>query len=301
VTVSIVIRTKNEEAFLPQTLEAIYTQQFSDFEVIVVDSGSTDSTLDIVREFGGITLIKIPPDQFTYGRALNIGIRESTQKILVFLSAHAIPAGPGWLSNLLRHFDDPRVAAVYGRQLPHQNAYPPVKVQYLSCYKAKPRVHISADDHFFSNANAAVKRSLWEQIPFDEEIPYAEDQLWAKKILALGYRIIYEPEAAVFHSHNESLRRVYERSREEERGFIAIDPERYQSLRSFCENWWRKVVRDAKFIVQNNEDKRWLLASPVYRFCDAFGKLRPHLPRALWAPFTKRARCVVERLTSERR
>jgi len=297
---SIVIRTKNESAFLTQTLEAIYAQDCESFELIVVDSGSTDNTLDIVGKFGGIKLIEIPAERFTYGRALNIGVRESTQKIVAFLSAHAIPAGPGWLSKLLRHFDDPRVGGVYGRQLPHRNAYPPVKVQYLNCYKAEAKMQSSPEDHFFSNANASIRRCVWEQIPFDEDMPYAEDQMWAKQILALGYRIIYEPAAAVYHSHNESLRRVYQRAREEERGFIAMDPKRHYSVRMFCESWWRKVVRDVKFIVQNNEDKKWLLLSPVYRFSDAFGKLRPHLPEALWAPFQKRARYVVQRLTSHR-
>jgi len=296
VTVSIVIRTKNEEAFLSHNLQAIYTQEFRDVEVIVVDSGSTDSTLDIVRKFNSIKLIQMRSEQFTYGRALNIGIEESTHNILVFLSGDAIPASRRWLSNLLKHFDDPRVGGVYGRQLPHRNAYPPVKVQYLNCYKAEPRLQISSNDHFFSNANAAIRKGLWEQIPFDEKIPYAEDQVWAKKILALGYRIVYEPEAAVFHSHNESLRRVYERSREEERGFMAINPKRHQSVRTLWQIWWRKVVRDFKFIVQKKEDKRWLLIVPVYRFFDAYGHLRPHLPRALWMPFYRRIRRLAERL-----
>jgi rhamnosyltransferase len=110
-------------------------------------------------------------------------------------------------------------------------------------------------------------------MPFDEEIPYAEDQLWASKILAKGYRIMYDPEAAVFHSHNESLRRVYQRSREQERGFIAIDPRRYYSLREFIDLWWWMVVRDVRFIIHNNEDRRWLLITPIYRLCDAYGSL----------------------------
>jgi rhamnosyltransferase len=121
---SIVIRTKNEAALLRQTLRSIHAQHSEGFEVIVVDSGSTDNTVDIVREFSDIKLIEIPPHRFTYGRALNIGITESAGHIVVFLSGHAIPSGAGWLTNLLRHFDDPRVAAVYGRQLPHQNAFP---------------------------------------------------------------------------------------------------------------------------------------------------------------------------------
>lgn len=295
---SIVIRTKNEREFLGRTLQAINGQDYWDYEIIVVDSGSRDGTLAIARQFDGIKIIEIKPEQFTYGGALNIGIAESSRDIVVCLSAHAIPVNNRWLSNMIKHFHDAKVAAVYGRQLPHDDAYPPVKVTYLSCYKSHQRVQGSPNDHFFSNANGAIRKGLWSGLPFDEHMPGCEDQMWAKGILSLGYKIIYEPEAAVYHSHNESLMRVFQRSVREERGFMRIDSERRQSLLTFWKIWWRKSVRDMKFILRNNEDKKWLPAVPFYRFFDAYGTLRPHLPAALWTPFGRRVRFVLKMLHS---
>lgn len=289
-TASIVIRTKNEEAFLGRTLEAIHAQDYRHYEIIVVDSGSTDGTLAIARQFNDITIIEINPEQFSYGGALNIGTAESSRDIIVFLSAHAIPVNNRWLSNIVKHFQDPKVAAVYGRQLPHDDAYPPVKATYLNCYKSDQRLQTTPNDHFFSNANAAIIKRLWDALPFDEDMPGCEDQMWAKQILSLGYKIMYEPEAAVYHSHNESLMRVYQRSCREERGFMKIDSERRQSLITFWQIWWRKSVRDVNFIVGNNEDKKWLPVVPVYRLFDVYGTLHPHLPGALWTPLQRRLR-----------
>ena len=300
-TVSIVIRTKNEEVFLPQTLESIYSQEFRDFDVIVVDSGSSDGTLNIVRGFKSIKLVQIRSEEFTYGRALNIGTAEAAGNVVVFLSAHAIPANDRWLSSLVGHFTDASVAGVYGKQLPHGNAYPPVRAQLLGRFKSTSQAQTSPDQHFFSNANAAIRRDVWERTPFNEEICYCEDQMWARTVLSLGHKIMYEPEAAVYHSHNESIRKVYQRSRLEELGFLAIYPERQWSLTTFCNIWWRKVLRDVKFIMANNEERKWLLIVPVYRFFEVYGFLEPHLPGVLWRPIYKRIVSFPQRLISRRK
>ncbi len=274
---SILIRTKNEEKRLATILEAILRQSLGNHEIIVVDSGSTDGTLEIMRSFKDIDLITMEAKEFTFGRALNLGARRARGKYLVMLSAHAVPKDDQWLFRLVRHFKDPQVAGVYGRQLPYEDAYPPVKVDYLSRYGPEARVETSVEEAFFSNANAAMRRDLWEGLPFDEKLPACEDQDWARRVLAKGYKLVYDPEAAVYHSHNESPLHVYRRYRNEELGWREILPDRRVSFRSFCEIWRLKTTHDIKFVLKRGESLIWLPLSPIYRFFWAFGQWQPYL------------------------
>ncbi len=272
---SILVRTKNEGKYLAQTIEAIRAQSFQSHEIMVVDSGSTDGTLNLVASFEDVTLLRIAPEEFTFGRALNVGAERARGEYLVTLSAHALPRGEHWLFNLVRPFDDPLVAGVYGRQLPRPDAYPPVKVDYLCHYNSEARVLTAVEEAFFSNANAAIRRQLWNDLPFDEDLPACEDQDWARKALTRGYKIVYEPQAAVYHSHNEFLWAVYRRYRREERGWRQILPDRQVDFRDFYQVWRAKTASDVKFILREKESKVWLLLSPVYRLFWALGQWRP--------------------------
>ena len=113
---SIIIRTLNEVKHLGNLLEAIKKQAYRHSEVIVVDSGSSDGTLDVAREHG-VTLIEIPSRDFTFGYALNVGCEAARGKYLVFISAHVLPRDERWLSEMVAPFKDPKVAMVYGRQM----------------------------------------------------------------------------------------------------------------------------------------------------------------------------------------
>jgi rhamnosyltransferase len=203
--VSIVIRAKNEARFIGETLEAIGRQEGVDqSEVIVVDSGSTDGTQDIVRDFPA-RLIEIPPATFTYGRALNVGVAAAQGNVIVSLSAHSLPAHERWLANLVRNFGDSRVAGVYARQIPRANAsFFDLFGMTLSGVTSTRR-RWQEKDMMFSNANGAFRRQVCREFPFDERLLGAEDLAWAHVVQAQGYAIVYEPGAPVYHSHRESL------------------------------------------------------------------------------------------------
>jgi rhamnosyltransferase len=209
--ISIVIRAKNEARDIGETLAAIYRQEgVGPIEVIVVDSGSTDGTLAIVRQFP-VRVIEIPPATFTYGRALNIGVAAARGEIVVSLSAHSLPAHERWLANLVRNFADPRVAGVYGRQIPRPNAtFFDLFGMALSGVTSR-RWRWQERDMMFSNANGAFRRQLCRLYPFDERLPGAEDLAWAHLVQRQGYAIVYEPAAPVYHSHGESLPRLLRR------------------------------------------------------------------------------------------
>lgn len=202
---SVVIRCKNEARYIGEVLTALFGQVGADpFEVIVVDSGSTDGTLEIVRQYP-VRLIEITPRTFTYGRALNIGIAEASGDFVASLSAHSTPSGVGWLASLIKPFADGRVAGVVGRQIPRRNATPLELLGMRLSGVMSTRPGLRQRNPMFSNANGGIRRSLWERVPFDEGVAGAEDIAWARTMQALGFLIAYEPGAAAYHSHGEPL------------------------------------------------------------------------------------------------
>lgn len=196
--VSIIVRTKNEERWIAHCLSMLYQQDYTDFEVILVDNASTDHTVEIAKRYPLAALINI--DKFLPGRALNDGIRASTGKFIVCISAHCVPKNKDWLSTLLRNFDNnDKLAGVYGRQLPLSFTDDTDKRDLLTVFGQDRRVQYK--DYFFHNANSMLRRDVWDKFPFDEEVTNIEDRVWGKAVTGAGYHIVYDPEASVFHHH----------------------------------------------------------------------------------------------------
>jgi len=206
---SIIIRTFNEERRLPGLLEAIHQQRFQDFEVIVVDSGSYDQTVDIARR-GKAHVIEIKSHDFTFGYSLNTGIEAARGRYMVMVSAHTKPVNREWLGNMLQPFEDDRVAMTYGRQFGTEESKFS-EIQDLSRTFGPTPLHLKSPDFFANNANSAIRRDLWEQVPFDEHLPGLEDVHWAKHWMQRGLKVSYEPEAGIFHMHEETWAQVRHR------------------------------------------------------------------------------------------
>lgn len=267
-SVAIVIRTKDEERFIGETLEAVSSQSLTADEIIIVDSGSRDKTLQIASQFRA-EIIRIPASQFTYGGALNTGFNRSKSSILVSLSADAKPAGSDWLSELIKHLKDPRVAGVYGRQIPRAGTSLSEKRDILERYREK--VVVQSKEYFFSNVNAAIRKDVWERVRFSETMPCAEDWDWARRVQALDYLIVYEPGAAVFHSHNHSFMQVYRRAESVARGASALDPSLKVGFLNALVQIVRETLRDSKFVFKNRAVLNSLLCSPMYRLARSLG------------------------------
>ena len=195
---SIIIRTKNEDRWILKCINKLKEQTYKNFEIIIIDNNSNDRTVEIAKKFK-IKVYKI--NKYFPGKALNLGVSKTNSKFIVCLSAHCIPENIYWLKNLIRNFKDKKVAAVYGRQLPMFNT----KLQdYRDLkYMFGPERKVQTIDNFFHNANSAIRSSILKKYSFDDKITNIEDRVWSKKILNLkkGYKIIYEPKAAVFHFH----------------------------------------------------------------------------------------------------
>ncbi len=197
--ISIIIRTKNEERWIHHCLLMIFQQDFQDFEVILVDNASTDHTIEIAKRFPIARIINI--GLFRPGYAINEGIRASVGQYIVCLSAHCVPKSKNWLTSLLANFDKDslNIAGVYGRQLPLSFTSPLDKRDLLTVFGQDRRIQIK--DYFFHNANSMFPRSIWNEIPFDEEVTNIEDRVWGKEVIKRGYQIIYDPESSVYHHH----------------------------------------------------------------------------------------------------
>jgi glycosyltransferase involved in cell wall biosynthesis len=195
---SIIIRTKNEECSIGRTLSAVFQQGIDlPFEVIVIDSGSTDRTLDIVRRHT-VSVYEIEAREFSYGRALNFGSSIASGQYLVNLSAHCIPTNIHWLANLVKDLrDDSRIAATYGGQIPMKGMNPFEEHLLMTTFAPDDQGKIGPP---FSNSNCALRKEVWERHPFDEAASFAEDFIWSQT-LPNNLKIKFVPEAAVFHSH----------------------------------------------------------------------------------------------------
>ncbi|MGA2159074.1 MAG: glycosyltransferase family A protein [Dehalococcoidia bacterium] len=218
VDTSIIILTKNGGDNFPRLLERIYSQQYTgSYEVIVIDSGSTDGTLEATRKYP-LKLIEIKPEEFHHGRTRNLGADMAEGSYLVYITQDALPLNNDWLQKLTDNFLDARVAMVVGRQIPREDTKPPEKFTYFYDFPDfRLRIEPGAKDYyhnnnFVSDSNSAFRKDVLQRLRFSESIVMAEDKELAARILAENYVIIYDPQAAVIHSHDFSLKEIFERA-----------------------------------------------------------------------------------------
>lgn len=198
--VSVIIRTKNEEKWIGKCLEAVFSQKFRNFEVIVVDNRSFDKTLSIAKKFP-VKIVIHKEKVWRPGKSINVGIKKSSGKYVVVLSGHCLPVNNMWLSDFITEIKKPKVAGVYGRQLPLPNSSPLDKQDLLMFFGKDPLIQTKGHFFYFDNANSIIKRSVWEKTPFDEKLKHKENILWGREVVKRGYKIIYTPKAAVYHWH----------------------------------------------------------------------------------------------------
>lgn len=210
---SILIRAFNEQKHIGNLLAAIRRQRYKDYEIVLVDSGSTDRTLEIASADCD-TVMHIESRNFTFGYSLNVGCENSKGEYIAIVSAHAIPRDDFWLEKLVEPFVRSTVAMVYGRHIGAQETKYSERRDFARLFDDRPRR--SEAPHFYANnANSAVRRSLWREHPWDDFLTGLEDISWARHFIGKGYEVVYQPQAAVHHIHEESWHQVYNRFRRE--------------------------------------------------------------------------------------
>lgn len=215
--ISIVIPVKNGGSWLDNLLRSIFAQSLiGDTEVIIIDSGSTDQSVDTVREFP-VQLIQISPDDFNHGATRNVGAQVAKGKYVVMTVQDALPENDRWLELLISPFSDDSVAGVCGQQIvPHDRDTNPVQWHRPISLPVLRKIYFESVEKFdaltadekrrlcsWDDVNAAYRRDVLLRIPF-RKVSFAEDALWARDALRAGYAIVYEPNARVKHYHFES-------------------------------------------------------------------------------------------------
>lgn len=231
--------------------------------MILVDSGSTDGTLDIARNYGVDDIVFIDPEEFSFGRALNHGCMAASGTFCVIASAHVYPKRKNWLEKLIEKFNDDDIALVYGKQRGNRvTTFSENQIfkQWFPEHDIKYQTH-----PFCNNANAAIRRELWEEYPYDEELAGLEDVAWAKRIQEVGYEIFYASEAEIIHVHDESIREVYNRYRREGYAHKQIMPDHSFSFLDFFRLSCLHILSDYHAAI--NEGDFWtnLMAIPKFR------------------------------------
>lgn len=241
--VSLVVRCHNEEAHIGRLLTGALRQTQVPDQIVVVDSGSSDATVAIASAFP-ITLVTIEPEEFSFGRALNKGLEAATGEFAVIASAHVYPVFDSWIERLTAPFADAGVALTYGRQQAPATAR---FSEHQLLARWFPRRSVSRQqDPFCNNANAAVRRSLWQELRYDEALTGLEDIDWAKRAMSRGYAVSYVAEAPVVHVHHESFGQVVNRYRREAIAHKQIYNEQAMSAPSAVRLAAANVLRDLR-------------------------------------------------------
>lgn len=284
---TVTILTYNGERYLGEILDALRRQRLdAPFEVLVIDSGSTDGTLDIVRGHPEVRLHQIPNAEFGHGRTRNLAAHLAHGRVVVYLTHDAVPAHDRWLYEMLKPFElSGRVAAVMGKQVARSWCFPLLKYEIRSVFAGfGPDFGTSlfyGDDFIASEAvgnavtfhsdvnSAALRDVLLGPVPY-RDVSYAEDQLLGRDLIAAGYLKAYAPRGVVVHSNDLTLREYDDRMVEEtcglrEVGIDVVVPSMSVVVRMVA----RGIVRDQISILRDGDYSwvrklYWTVLNPLY-------------------------------------
>lgn len=305
---SVVIPVKNGGALFRQVLGRVMAQETAwPYECLVIDSGSTDGSLEYARSVPGVRVHQIAPSEFGHGRTRNLGASLTTGDFIALITHDALPGDDKWLGHLVAAAEQAEdVAGVFGRHVAYPGARIATRIELETHFggfgDAVARVRLEdparfrADPgyrqflHFFSNNNSCIRRSVWERIPFPD-VDFAEDQSWALQVVEAGYAKGYTPLAWVYHSHDFGLVETARRGFDEARALNGLFG--YELVPS-----WPRLMRDWLYLT--GRDMRW-----IQRASDPWSRKLPQLlqtpalclARLLGRHLGTRHRSLSERLT----
>lgn len=268
--VSILIRAKNEERYIGQVLSVLFSQTYKNFEVLIVDSGSTDRTLEIAKKYP-VIIYQIKPEDFTWGYSLNYGFKRARGKYVVCLSAHSLPLSDDWLDTMISNFADDTVAAVMCKTLPWPDCNPFDRRGLMKKFDMPMQEIPDIPLFIFGNVSSAIRKSVWEKIHFVESLSYCEDEDWRRKVKRSHYKVLYDPRAMVYHSHNETLQQIYRRTYQ---FAFAVQKLKYQTftLPNIVYDFVVGSFYDMAYVLIKGDSVKWLFFAPLRRFIMNFAK-----------------------------
>jgi rhamnosyltransferase len=249
--VSIIMRSFNEGWALKDTLPALKSQNFRNWELIVIDSGSTDGSQDLIQGMQPAHFIQITPKEYNPSRVMNHGMRLASSQFGIFLNADATPQNASWLRPLALALQNPRVAACFGRQIPRPDCQAVFANDYDRCFG--PNRESAKWDHFFSMVSSGLRKDVWSRRGFREDLQYAEDDEYSRWCKAQGFDIAYVADSIAMHSHNYTPKQSYQRSYGDARATGKAwkgSPSDFNWPKTVLLGWLSDARHDAKFCVR---------------------------------------------------
>jgi len=321
-TATIVLLVKNGAQYLSEVLDGIHRQTTDiPVRVLAVDSGSVDGSLDILAEHG-VETIEIPSETFNHGGTRNLGAKLAgvDTDYVVYLTQDASPADASWLDTLVAPLRaDPDVAGAFSRHIARPGSSPALVRQLTERWQSgqptrlvkempedqgeyqRNKLHYT----YFSDTSSAIRRSVWEEIPFPRT-DFAEDAAWADQVLLAGHRIVFEPASTVIHSHDYSLVEQFRQNVDHAAGMQKLFP-----AASRLDGWgWvraflaipREVVADWRFMHLSPPFRGspvlsmavWAVHSPLWHAVSILGAWvgthSSHLPARWWSLISRQER-----------
>jgi rhamnosyltransferase len=238
---SVIVRCKDKVDTIEHTFLAL-RRQTHPVEIVVVDSGSTDGTLDIARQYADV-LVEMAPEDFTFGRALNLGASRASGDVHFALSAHCAPYFDDWIERSCAHYDDPRVAGTnQSRRRPDGTPFDGTYLQSLQDAQWWP--------HWgFSNHGSSWHSRIWRALPFREDLRACEDKEWSWRVLHAGWTIVYDPRLSVpsGHRRDAGVLELHRRVRRENEALAELGALPAPTLRDLRREWWGHFNPDSRY------------------------------------------------------
>lgn len=289
--VTVLIPTKNGGEAFQKVLARVVAQKTPwNYEVLIIDSGSNDDTLETCRRFPEVRVHTIAPEEFGHGKTRNLGVSMAKGEFVALLTQDALPLNECWLEAMVAAIEaDPTIAGAFGRHIAYPDASPFVRHElelHFAGFDAWQVVQMDDPEryerdagyrqmlHFFSDNNAIIRRSVWEELPYPD-VDFAEDQIWAQKIIEAGYKKAYARDAVVMHSHNYDLFERLQRSFDESYAFRRLfGYELCPSLLAIGRSWLALTRRDLAYARRGALPKshaKTVLLAPLDNFMRATG------------------------------
>ena len=306
VDVTVIIPTFNGDAYLGRILDVLAEQEcdgrsnpgsnVGTFEVLIIDSGSTDHTLEIIAarkgSVGGaeLRLHQIPNSEFGHGKTRNLAAQLAHGRVLVYLSHDAVPIGSDWLSTLIEPITSGSAQAVVARHIARPWCPPLLKYEIEGVFdRCGPRDRVTIERlsnrelaaidsvadldarSFYSDVASATTREFLTQVIPYQDVPYSEDFAFGHDLLLAGYAKAYTPLASVEHSNDVTFAEYGKRIFDETLGRRRIGQERSSlSLVGAMARAVKGSLKDAPRIARDPDYSlgaklHWLFINPFWQ------------------------------------
>ena len=209
--ITVIVPVKNEEKIIGKCLHSLKSLNYPNYEIIVVNDGSTDGTEEILKQFNTITVLTT--NGMGPSMARNLAIEKSGGGYLAFTDADCL-IDKEWLNQLRAYFTDTNVMGVGGDQLCPEDetlfgkdVHNFLKLIAFSSDYLKTEKEVMNIRHN-PTCNMMYRKEAFEKIGnFKKDLWPCEDLEFDCRLIQSGYKLIFNPKAIVYHYRPKNLKK----------------------------------------------------------------------------------------------